>query len=673
MEKSLIEFFNLIAIAAAIIFPFLRVKRLGHAALIALSLQALLSIILAIRTLNTGSFEFFYEGSFITGSIPVRMDALSAWFVLVISFTFVVGSWYGVEYLKKYKEQRGNLTLHATAFLFAYTALIDICVVQNALIFLAIWEVMAISSFIIVIFEHYKKETLKAGFNYLIQSHVAVLFLTIGFIWVKIKTGSFDFAAIPEFTELDPAFGLGAFALLSAGFSVKAGFIPFHTWLPLAHPAAPAHVSGIMSGVIIKIGIYGILRMIALINADYTAIGYFIIVISVITALYGVMLAIVQHNLKRLLAYHSIENIGVIGIGIGLGCLGIGSNNNLLVLAGMGGAALHVLNHSLFKSLLFFTSGNVYQSAHTMNLESLGGLIKKMPHTAWLFLIGSLAICGLPPFNGFVSEFFIYNGLFSGLISGQFPFIVVMIFSILGLALIGGLALICFTKAFGVVFLGSARTRLPDIQKEKRAGIIPLYIIAAAILLIGLFPFMLSGTIMQVATLYMTGGESQPMAGMYLGSLSQIGWYSLLFIALTGALLLIRQTIASRRPSQIDDTWGCGFEGDTKKAQYTASSFVRTYRKLAGPILLIKKEKKNPNGLYPDEVEQTTHPYDIAEYYLIDKPIRFFRRLLNRFVFLQNGNIRSYILYGFIFIVAVIALPMLISGIAELIQLLNKQ
>lgn len=669
----MIEVFNLIAIAGAVFFPFLKVKQLAYAALTAISLQALLSIILAIQVFKSGPFEFFYEGSFITGPVPVRIDALSAWFIMTIAFAFFVGSWYGVEYLKKYRDQRGNLALHAIALLFVFTALVDICVVQNALIFLAIWEIMAVGSFIIVIFEHHKKETLKAGINYLIQSHVAVLFLMVGFIWVKVKSGAYDFAAMPEVAELNPTFALGAFALLSAGFAVKAGFLPFHTWLPLAHPAAPSHVSGIMSGVIIKIGIYGILRMILLIKADFTAIGYFIIVISVITALYGVMLAIVQHNLKRLLAYHSIENIGIIGVGIGLGCLGIGSNSGLLVLAGIGGAMLHVLNHSLFKSLLFYTSGNVYQSTHTMNVESLGGLIKKMPHSAWLFLAGSLAICALPPFNGFVSEYFIYNGLFRGLISGHFSFIVLMIFSILGLALIGGLALICFTKAFGVVFLGSPRTKLPDIQRERFWTVFPLYIVAAAMLFIGLFPFILSEPITQIANLYITGAEMQPVMETYMGSLSQIGWYSLLFLALTGGLLLIRRLIAARRPSQVDETWGCGFEGDARRAQYTASSFVRAYRKLAGPVLLIRKEKKSPAGLYPDAVEQTTHPYDITEYYLIDKPIRFFRWVLNRFVFLQNGNIRAYILYGFIFIVAVIALPAVISGIVELIRLLNNQ
>ena len=187
------------------------------------------------------------------------------------------------------------------------------------------------------------------------------------------------------------------------------------------------------------------------------------------------MLAIVQHNLKRLLAYHSIENIGIIGMGIGLGCLGLGGDNQWLIIAGFGGALLHTLNHSLFKSLLFFSAGNVYQITHTMNIESLGGLIKKMPHSAYLFLIGSLAICGLPPFNGFVSEFFIYSGLFKGLASNQFMLTLSMLFSILALVLIGGLALICFTKAFGIVFLGTNRMEIEADNNIEKQIVFSLY------------------------------------------------------------------------------------------------------------------------------------------------------------------------------------------------------
>ena len=260
------------------------------------------------------------------------------------------------------------------------------------------------SSFIMVIFEYKNPETLKAGLNFLIQSHICILLLTIGLIWVSSHTDSYDFNSISTYSaSVSPAISLILYLCFFIGFAIKAGFVPFHTWLPYAHPVAPAHVSGVMSGVMIKLGIFGILRMLILVNQNYLIIGYIILIVSLISGVYGVALAIVQHNLKKLLAYHSIENIGIIGIAIGIGAIGIGTKNPLLAFAGFAGALLHTLNHSLFKSLLFYEAGTIYQTIHTLNIDSMGGLIKKMPQTAILFIIAAMAICGLPPFNGFIS------------------------------------------------------------------------------------------------------------------------------------------------------------------------------------------------------------------------------------------------------------------------------
>lgn len=403
-------------------------------------------------------------------------------------------------------------------------------------------------------------------------------------------------------------------------------------------------------------------------------IGYTILTVSVLTGVYGVMLAIVQHNLKKLLAYHSIENIGIIGIGIGLGALGIGYDNKMLMVAGFGGALLHTLNHSLFKSLLFFGAGNVYMATHSMKIEGLGGLIKKIPHTAFLFLIGSLAICGLPPFNGFVSEFFIYSGLFNGLLSNQFLFTIFILFVILGLVLIGGLAFICFTKAFGIVFLGTPREKLSnEARKEKALENIPLYLIAAFILFIGLFPSLLTPWLSKTLQLF---GSERMLADNSLtritGNLTTIGWYSLGFIILIAILYGIRQLIISSRAVREDVTWGCGYTGEATKMQYTASSFIRTYRKLAEPVLLIRKDKTQAKGLYPVHVKQETHPYDKMEKWLIDKPIYYYRQLLSRFVFLQNGNIQAYILYGFLFVGLTIMMPLIVQKIMMLVQFINS-
>ncbi len=675
MGKILIEIFNLLFLFAIVCFPFCKTKGRGIIALGVLSLQAFICAIAAGSVFLNGPLDYSYPGSWISGIINMRIDYLSAWFMLVISFTFLTGAWYGFRYMKNYAEQKFNLAFHAISYILIYTALIDICVVQNGFAMLVAWEMMALGCFAVIIFEHYKKETLKAGINFLIQSHVSILCLTIAFMWVRVKTGSFDFGAITAFTLSQPAItGVGLFILFFIGFAIKSGFVPFHTWLPHAHPAAPAHISGVMSGVIIKIGIYGIMRILLLIKTDMVSVGYFILVVSVITGVYGVMLAIVQHNLKKLLAYSSIENIGIIGIGIGLGCLGLGFDIRILTIAGFGGALLHTLNHSLFKSLLFYSAGNVYQAKHTVNIDALGGLLRRMPRTGYIVIIGCLAICGLPPFNGFVSEFFIYSGLFKGLLSGNFTLILVLLFAILGLVLIGGLALICFTKVFGIVFLGNPRdASLHETLDEKPQRLLPMYIIAGSIVLIGLFPLLLSQSLLKITGLYLpsTSAEMSAEIADIFGTLTIIGWYSLGFVLITLLLFYLRSVVTKGRECCEEETWGCGYVGDASKMQYTGSSFIRTYRKLAEPLLLIKKDKRDAHGLYPGRTLQETHPSDKVEKWLIDKPVFATRGFLNRFGFLQNGNIQAYILYGFIFIGLTILLPVLIEKITVLVDFLN--
>jgi len=674
--QLLIEIANILAIVAIVTILLLKSKGQGIIVAGIIVSQIILSSIVAILVFNHGAFEYSYSGSWITGSIPIRLDYLSAWFILIINFTFLTGTFYGIQYMKKYIDQVDNIMLHSIAFILTYTALIDICMVQNAIVLLIVWELMALGSFLLVTFEHYKTETLKAGINFLIQSHICILFLTFAFMWVKVKTGSFDFQAITTYTSTQPAItSVGLFLFFFCGFAIKAGFVPFHTWLPLAHPAAPAHISGIMSGVIIKIGIYGILRVLMLLKTNMVSIGYMILFISIITGLYGVMLAIIQHNLKKLLAYHSIENIGIIGIGIGLGCLGIGYNNQILIITGFGGALLHTLNHSLFKSLLFYCAGNVYQAKHTMNIDGLGGLLKSMPRSGFLFLIGALAICGLPPFNGFVSEFFIYNGLYKSLSTSNSVLLLFLLSSILGMVLIGGLALICFTKAFGIAFLGNPREISEnDLIVESPLSYIPLYFTAFAIIFIGIFPFLLNPLLLKIVYLYQPSANhnSYMFQKTISTNITGIGWYSLLFIFIVGLFYYIRHIVCQQRKTDIDVTWACGYVGKTSKIQYTASSFIRGYRKLTEPFLLVKNNEADALGLYSSEIKHETQSGDKLENWLIDYPFSLVKRLLNRFVFLQNGNLQIYILYGFIFISFIILLPLIVDKIAFFVNFLNQ-
>ena len=429
------------------------------------------------------------------------------------------------------------------------------------------------------------------------------MFLTLGFIWVALKMNSYDFKAITLFSTSNSLLtGVALFLCFFIGFAIKAGFVPFHTWLPYAHPAAPSHVSGVMSGVIIKIGIYGIMRMLLLIKSDYLVIGYIILFISIVSGIYGVMLAIIQHNLKRLLAYHSIENIGIIGIGIGLGCIGMGKGNHLLTVLGFAGALLHTLNHSLFKSLLFYGAGNVYQATHTMDIEKLGGLGKRMPHTTFLFLIAALAICGLPPFNGFVSEFLIYNGMFTGLHGSDKALLSSIVCGLFGLALIGGLAMLCFTKAFGSVFLGTARHHFHHTPEEAGFGkLIPMYAVVLLIMAIGLFPKVFIEALSKPLGLFThnTSFNIQPGIIPVTEALSMIGICAMGFLILAGLIYLIRRRMTINKPQNFNATWGCGYVAPTGKMQYTASSFIRAYRKLAEPFLSIRKKKKEITEVFP--------------------------------------------------------------------------
>jgi hydrogenase-4 component B len=668
--------FILTALIAISIVPFVGTRWKGLLAIIAVSINSVLSGIVAFKALTGINTLLTFPGSFVTGLIPVRIDALSAWFILVINFTFLTGVIYGFHYMKAYKSQKANLSIHWIAFILVHTSLIIITAIQNSLAFLIIWEVMALSSFLLVIFEHYNKGTLKAGINFLIQSHISILFLMLPFIGVAIKMNSYDFTAITAYSQQNPLLtNLGLFLCFFTGFAIKAGFVPFHTWLPYAHPAAPAHVSGVMSGVIIKIGIYGILRMLLLIKSDYMTVGYIILFFSVISGIYGVMLAILQHNLKKLLAYHSIENIGIIGIGIGLGCIGLGTGNQLLSMLGFAGALLHTLNHSLFKSLLFYSAGNVYQATHTMDIEHLGGIAKRMPHTSILFLIAALAICGLPPFNGFVSEFLIYSGMFSGLHTATLMPLWALIFSIFGLALIGGLALLCFTKAFGTVFLGTPRMKMEHSVIEARIGsILPMYVGVALIILIGLFPtFFVKALSLPVGLFASKIGSIQQAEELYsLDTLNMISLCALGIFSLAGLIYFIRWRVTSSKQLVINTTWGCGYIAPTSKIQYTASSFVRTYRKLAEPLLSIEKKKKDIHGIFPDHGQHETHPYDKVESLLIDFPLKVIRRFINRFSFLQNGVLQIYILYGVAFIGLILITPLIYERVISLIQFLNR-
>jgi hydrogenase-4 component B len=670
-----IAIFISVTLLTIFLIPSVKTRNKGLIAFSAVVVNALLSGYLSIQGLNGLTSQVVLSGNLVFGDVPIVLDALSGWFILIINLTFITGGYYGLFYMKAYQERHRNLDLHAVAFIVQHATMLGACVIQNSLVFLINWELLTIASFLLIIFERENMVTIKAGINYLIQSHFSMVFLMLGFIWVASQTGSYDMRDIALMSSsVSRNISIALFLCFFIGFGFKAGFVPFHTWLPYAHPAAPSHVSGIMSGVIIKAGIYGILRILLLIRTDFQTVGYFILVVSVISGLYGVMLAIVQHNLKRLLAYHSIENIGIIGIGIGIGCIGLGKGNEVMVFLGFAGALLHTLNHALFKSLLFYAAGNVYQAVHTMNIERLGGLIKKMPQTATLFLIAALAITGLPPFNGFISEFIIYLGIYNWIGNASLAPLMAAIMSMVGLVLIGGLAMMCFTKAFGIVFLGTERHILPVHCKEVGfSQLLPLYLLAAVIVLIGIFPSAFMQMLKSPVSLFAGTGSlqynpsSQPIFET-IQHLTRAVWGVILFALL---IFLLRKLLAGERKIEIQETWGCGYIAPTPKQQYTASSFIRTYSKLFGVFLLADKDVQEVEGIFPKGGRFLTHPYDKIEKWLIDKPLKFNQNFMGRFTFLHNGRLQVYILYGIIFILAVIVLPLLYNSFSFVSQFLK--
>ncbi len=673
---NLIKAFLTLTVLGIFLIPFLRIKGKGFGVFAVVVLNTLVSGYFGLQSLTGQFFEFTFSGSMVTGPVNLRIDALSGWFILIINLVFITGSFYGLFYMKAYQKQKNNITLHSIAFILLHASLISLCVIQNSLVFLVAWEIMALTSFLTIIFEHDKMATVKAGMNFLIQSHVSILCLMLGFIGVAFKTGSYDFTAITAYTtEHSGAAGLILFLCFFTGFAIKAGFVLFHTWLPYAHPAAPAHISGIMSGVIIKIGIFGIFRMITLIKTDYYTIGLIILTFSVISGLYGVMLAIVQHNLKKLLAYHSIENIGIIGMGIGIGCIGLGTDNYVLATLGFAGGLLHTLNHALFKSLLFYTAGNIYQATHTLHMEHLGGLIKKMPQTALLFLIAAIAISGIPPFNGFISEFIIYSGFYYWMQDALLGPLIAIIFSVLALVMIGGLAMLCFTKAFGIVFSGHARhSFVHEVHEVPFLQLVPLYLIAFVIVLIGVFPGYFLEMLSQPVHLF---AGSIPHAGLpfhektveLLQPVTRATWVFILIAVLVFAL---RKWAAQKRKEAVEATWGCGYVAPTVKQQYTAGSFVRSYTKLFRPFLLAFKNEEKVQGIFPSGGSYETHSYDRIEKYLVDNPIAACKSLLGRFLFLQNGKLQFYILYGIIFVVSVICIPLFYDQIISFIDFIKQ-
>jgi hydrogenase-4 component B len=443
------------------------------------------------------------------------------------------------------------------------------------------WEIMALAAYFLVVADSQDAQVRRAGQIYVVATHTGTLLLFGMFAWWGQSATDLTFASLSAAAPSLPGRGTAVLILALMGFGLKAGLVPLHFWLPEAHAASPSHVSALMSGVVIKMGVYGLLRVIAIMGVVPAWWAWTVLGLGAASGVLGVVWALAQHDIKRLLAFHSVENIGIILLGIGIGALGLAYHHPAVASLGFAGAALHTLNHGLFKSLLFLGAGSVAHATGTRDIERLGGVARAMPRTASTFLLASIAIVGLPPLNGFVSEWIVFRAMLRAGLAADVSRIAVL--SSIVLALIGGLALACFAKVVGTIFLGSPRDPAFVAAHESPAGMTrPLLLLAAVCAAIGLAPAILFAPLMRVASVMGRTADAvdEGVLGASLGSASgAMTWLATGLAVLLLVAWYARGAFARARHTR-SSTWACGYTAVTPRMQYSASSF-------AAPLLVV--------------------------------------------------------------------------------------
>ncbi len=577
-------------------------------------------------------------------NVQFVLDSLSSIFVFIILIIGFLSIIYSSKYLKSYRKK---LSTHYFFLGIFIPSMILIVIVQNILMFLICWEIMSLSSFFLLLFENEKKEVRQNAINYLITMQIGALLLFCGFILLNIKTGSLNF------TDFKGQLSNTIFIFFLIGFGIKAGFVPLHTWLPKAHPVAPSHVSALMSGVMIKTGIYGILRILTYIETPSLSISYIILLIGLLSAFFGILYATAQRNYKKMLAYSSIENIGLITISLGLGMLGLCYKNSLMAVFGFVGVFAHIINHSIFKSLLFLAAGSIDSKVHTKDCEKLGGLIKSMPYTAILFLAGSIAICALPPFNGFISEFFIYLSILNGLDSKNHFLFPILLLIIGLLAFVGAMTLIAFSNMFSTIFLGAPKSNKAQEVNEDNSKfmIVPIGILTIFTLLIGIFPILFMQLFVNPCLIFIKTSIIIPNQ-----ILINISVFNLVFLFLICILLAARGVLLKNRTVNKYKTWNCGYQNVNAKMQYSNYSFSRPFLGFLTPFFLRELDFKPIKELFPQKTHFKAKIIDIFDYYIIKPIVEFDKLIISKFYWIQGGNIQKYLLYGLIFLLITIVM-----------------
>ncbi len=569
------------------------------------------------------------------------VDPLSRWFLAIIGIVGIPVIMFSPGYLHHLRH-RVSLGYIWAALALLMISMAGVVLSANALVFLVTWEVMAISSFVLVISDHEQRDIRHAAFIYLGATRTGTAFLMAGFLWAHYLTGSWVFTD----WALSGTAAIGPAILIFIGLATKAGCWPFHLWLPIAHPAAPAPVSALMSGVMIKTAIYAMVRLFIVGNhINAPAIGPILLILGAISAFWGVIFALLQHDLKRLLAYHSVENIGIILMGLGVSLIATSYNAPVIAQLGLAAALFHTLNHAIFKSLLFLGTGAIDARTHLRNVEQLGGLIRRMPWTAAAFIVGSASICALPPLNGFASEWLLYQGFFGLAMNGPSVASRLGALFLMGwLALIGALAIACFVKAVGIVFLGVPRSEKAENAHEAGAGMVGAQVILAVLCAV----LGISATTVLVPLSQITAqiGNGVSLTGVWTLPMPLL---AIILVFTVGAIAAWMKQLSKAHPSRTFITWECGFGDLGPRTQYTAASFAQPISRIFGAIYgyatQITVGGKN-RRLFPQTVDaETTH-----EAYLETKIYAPFLRNIQRaagvfLMRLQAGSVHQYLFY----------------------------
>lgn len=586
-------------------------------------------------------------------------DSLAGFFMIVISILALAVSIYSIGYTREVKNKGLMGFLYNLFILSMYGVVLS----GNVITFLILWETMSIVSYFLVTFDR-DEGSAKAGLFYAVMTHFGTAFIVVLFLMLYGQTGSMNFSEMKALSSRLPEnlkFLIFLFSII--GFGTKAGIVPLHTWLPRAHPTAPSNISALMSGVMIKTGIYGFVRVVIdTIGGGPEWWGLVIIAIGAASSILGVLYALMEHDLKRLLAYHSVENIGIILLGLGAAMMfksgGLYSLSALALAAGL----YHTLNHALFKGLLFLGAGSVMHAAHTKNMEDMGGLIKSMPYTGLFFLVGSVSICALPPFNGFVSEWLTYQALLSGFTS---PLIASKIISPLGgaaLALTGALAAACFVKAFGISFLGMPRSSHAENVKESSTTMIAgMFVLALLCLLFGIFPGAVI-TAVSPAVFLLTGshGVSAEKGFLLIGKTAAAvspPAILIMVIIMSAAAALFVYTLGGKRRTVYRDSWDCGISALTSRMQYTATAFTKPLKMIFRRIYLPRREINVAYNIKPFFVRSIAYSGEITpffEKYIYDPFMRLIHTVALKARLLQSGSLHLYL--GYILITLIVLL-----------------